>query len=312
MKNWINRIPKLVLDKVKASGKTGVEWLESLDHLIYVLEKRWEIEVIKVHEGGTHAFIGEAITQGNKRVILKLSMPEMIGETEFENEIKALELADGNGYVQLLQYDLSCGAALLEQLGKPLKSLNLPVDNQIEIICNTLRKSWIEIPNGTNLQDGKEICSFFSNLFDGLYKEFSTLISRKTMDKVLMVCGSRLDAFTPEKSVLVHGDPHNANILQDLYSNEFKLIDPDGIYCEPAYDLGILMREWPDELIDNPIVLGEKRCELLSNLTNVESQLIWEWGLIQCVATGLLLVKTGQKQEGIKLLKIAESWAERF
>ena len=72
------------------------------------------------------------------------------------------------------------------------------------------------------------------------------------------------------------------------------------------------MREWPDELVDNPIILGEKRCELLSNLTNVESQLIWEWGLIQCVATGLLLVKTGQKQEGIKLLNIAESWAKRF
>ena len=201
MKNWINRIPKLVLDKVKASGKTGVEWLESLDYLIYILEKRWEIEVIKVLEGGTHAFIGEAITQSSKRVILKLSMHEMIGETEFENEIKALELADGNGYVQLLQYDLSCGAALLEQLGKPLKILNFPVNNQIEIICNTLRKSWIEIPNGTNLQDGKDICSFFSNFFDGLYKEFSTLISRKTMDKVLMVCESRLDAFIPEKSV---------------------------------------------------------------------------------------------------------------
>ena len=55
-----------------------------------------------------------------------------------------------------------------------------------------------------------------------------------------------------------------------------------------------------------------KNVELLSNLTDVENQLIWEWGLIQCVATGLLLVKTGQKQEGIKLLKIAELWAERF
>lgn len=72
------------------------------------------------------------------------------------------------------------------------------------------------------------------------------------------------------------------------------------------------MRKWPDELFDNPIILGEKRCELLSELTNVESRLIWEWGFIQCVATGLLLVKTGQKQEGIKLLNIAESWAGRF
>lgn len=212
MTTWTNCIPKPVLDKINASGKTGLEWIERLDHLIYTLEKRWKIEVIKVLEGGTHAFIGEAITQSNKRVILKLSMPEMIGETEFENEIKALELADVNGYVQLLQYDLSSGAALLEQLGKPLKILNLPVDNQIEIICNTLRKSWIEILNGTNLQDGKDICSFFLNFLDDLYKEFSTLIPRKTMDKVLMVCESRLDAFIPEKSVLVHGDPHNANL----------------------------------------------------------------------------------------------------
>lgn len=57
---------------------------------------------------------------------------------------------------------------------------------------------------------------------------------------------------------------HNANILQDLFSGEFKFIDPDGIICEPAYDLGILMREWADELMDNPIKSGEKRCELLS------------------------------------------------
>lgn len=205
MTTWINCIPKPVLDKIKASGQTGVEWIESLDSLIDTLEKRWEIKVIKVLEGGTHAFIGEAMTPCNQRVILKLSMPEMIGETGFENEMKALQLADGNGYVQLLQYDVSCGAALLEKLGKPLKILHLPVNDQIDIICNALRKSWVKVPKGTNLQDGKDICFFFLNFLDDLYKEYSALISKETMDKVMMACESRLDAFTYEKSVLVHG-----------------------------------------------------------------------------------------------------------
>ena len=100
MKNWINRIPKLVLDKVKASGKTGVEWLESLDHLIYILENRWKIEVIKVHEGGTHAFIGEAITQGNKRVILKLSMLDLT----CSNYLKLGTLADINNLLEHILY----------------------------------------------------------------------------------------------------------------------------------------------------------------------------------------------------------------
>lgn len=66
------------------------------------------------------------------------------------------------------------------------------------------------------------------------------------------------------------------------------MIDPDGLIGEPSYDLGVLMREWLDELIEDPLEIGKKRCALLGQLTDVDTQGIWEWGYIQSVSTGLL------------------------
>jgi streptomycin 6-kinase len=87
------------------------------------------------------------------------------------------------------------------------------------------------------------------------------------------------------------------------------LIDPDGLIAEPAYDLAVLMREWTEELIPDPVRLGRKRCAYLSSLTGVGTRAIWEWGFLQCVATGLLLMKVGQEREGSRMIQVAEAWA---
>ena len=48
--------------------------------------------------------------------------------------------------------------------------------------------------------------------------------------------------------MLLHGDVHQWNALQA--ADGFKLVDPDGLLAEPEYDLGIIMREDPIELLD--------------------------------------------------------------
>lgn len=115
-----------------------------------------------------------------------------------------------------------------------------------------------------------------------------------------------------ETSVLVHGDAHSGNILQDMTESQpsFKLIDPDGLVAEPAYDLGVLMREWLDGLTNNPLENGRKRCLLLSEITSVNTQAIWEWGFIQSISTGLFLIKIGQKEMGLQMLKVAKDWSK--
>lgn len=90
----------------------------------------------------------------------------------------------------------------------------------------------------------------------------------------------------------------------------FKPIDPDGLYYEKAYDLGVLMREWWDEYREEPLKKGRERCRYLCRLTGVSEKAIWEWGYLQTVSTSFVLLKTGQEEAGREMLRVAESWAE--
>ena len=308
-------VPEAVYNKVTTLGQVGQTWLDNLDELVQGLERDWRIKVGKALNGGSEAFVAEAVGEDNTEVVLKIAMPAMPGNAAFENEVKALTLVDGNGYVRLLRFDINRRALLLERLGNSLGSLELPVNTQIKIICRTLEKTWVHIPEQTQCLTREGVFTLFRDLIGELCQDINVSFSEKTINKALQFCESRALAFDHMTAVLVHGDAHSGNLLQvtprnDQTKYQFKLIDPDGILCEPAYDLGVLMREWIDELLEDPIGLGRKRCEYISRLTDVSPRAIWEWGFIQCVATGLLLAKVGQEQEGIKLLSVADAWSK--
>jgi len=108
--------------------------------------------------------------------------------------------------------------------------------------------------------------------------------------------------------VIVHGDAHNNNTLMTLDGKGFKLIDPDGIYYEKAYDLGVLMREWPEEYRVYPLENGRKRCKLLHELTGADEKGIWQWGFLQTVSTSLILLQIGQIELADEMLHTAEAW----
>lgn len=117
-------------------------------------------------------------------------------------------------------------------------------------------------------------------------------------------------AFDPTVCVLAHGDcrEHNA-LLQPDDAGRCKFVDPDGLFAEPAYDLGILMRGGNDELrTGDSARLGRTRCTHLSALTGVDATSIWQWGFIERVSTGLHLIDLGMIDEGATTLDVAEQW----
>jgi streptomycin 6-kinase len=110
--------------------------------------------------------------------------------------------------------------------------------------------------------------------------------------------------------VLAHGDAHpwNALLVPESQPQRFKLIDPDGLNIEPAYDLGILMREWTDELlVGEPLRLGLQRCNQIAAQTGVAPEPIWQWGFIERVSTGLLCLQVGLPG-GQDMLAVARHW----
>ena len=134
--------------------------------------------------------------------------------------------------------------------------------------------------------------------------------SKEIIERAILFLESRRKSLPSYQSVLVHGDPHADNILKTLDSNKlsYKLIDPDGILGEPAYDLGILVREWVEELVDAPLEKAIERVLLLHNETGVEKQSIWEWAFIQSVSTGLFLKVIQEHGLADSLLRIAQEW----
>ncbi len=296
-------LPEPLPGKLRMLGEVGQRWLDDLDSLIAELEHEWWIRVGEALTGGSEAFVAAATDNQGQAVVLKVAMPPLPGNTWFVNEVRALRLADGNGYARLLKYDLKRRAMLLERLGTPLSQAGLPAAEQIRIICRVLRRAWIPQPETAAPGD---VCRGFVQLLDELAA--GTEFAAPLVSGARQLCMVRLREWQPAGTVLVHGDAHSSNLLEAGEGSEYKLIDPDGLIAEPAYDLGVLMREWVEELKDSPIQAGRERAAYISQLTGVDSGPIWQWGAVQCVATGLLLWKSGLSQVGRDLLQVAEDW----
>ena len=88
--------------------------------------------------------------------------------------------------------------------------------------------------------------------------------------------------------MLVHGDVHQWNALQA--ADGFRLVDPDGLLAEAEYDLGILMREDPVELVEGD---PWDRARWLAARTGLDVAAIWEWGVVERVSTGLVCTQVG-------------------
>ncbi len=301
-------VPPLVVSRAKSVGAVGEAWLASLDTVISELERKWKISVGKTLFGGTHAFVACADGEKGEACVLKIDMPEDLGG-DFLRGIQTLERANGQAYAKLYAYDSKRKACLLEHLGKPIHQLGYPVRKQLEIICTTLEKAW-EIPAvDMELPSGRESIAWFRAFLGRMWGELNRPCSPKVIEQAFSYLQSREEALNPSEFVLLHGDAHGGNTLETGSGDGYKLIDPDGIFYEKAYDLGVLMREWVAEYAHSPLEKGKQRCVYLHSLTGVSEQAIWQWGYLQMVSTAFVKLKTGQEKSGREMLRVAECWA---
>lgn len=298
-------LPPLVVSRAKSAGAAGERWLERLDDMVSELEGMWDITVGRALSGGTHALVAYADGRDGGKYVLKADMPAEHGG-DFEGGVRVMEAAGGRGYARLYAYDPERRACLMERLGEPLSGLGYPVFEQLRIICSALEQAW-EIPaEAAGAEKGST--DWFREFIPEAWEKLGRPCPHRVIERVYACLEARDRAIDPAGFVLLHGDAHAGNTLRD--GDGFKLIDPDGIFYEKAYDLGVLMREWPEEYEEEPLEKGRQRCRHLCRLTGVPEKGIWEWGFVQTVSTGLLAVQTGQEEAGWRMLRAAEAWAQ--
>ena len=284
--------------RAKAEAAGAGAWLRGLPSLVASLEREWGIRVGDVFEGGTEAFVAAATLRDGTVAVLKLVMPRRSGEAD--HEIAVLRHCAGEGCVLLLRDDPGRGALLLERLGPSLYDLGVPVEERHEILCATARQVWrpaagLGLPTGAGKARG--LAAWIQRAWESIGRP----CSEAAVDYALNCSRRREQEYDPERAVLVHGDVHQWNALRS--GEGFKLVDPDGLLAEPEYDLGIVMREDPTELVaGNPWA----RAERLAALTGTDATAIWEWGVVERVSTGLLGVQVGLQPVAGQMLRAAE------
>jgi streptomycin 6-kinase len=302
-------LPPAVMQRAQSSGPAAMRWVRELRGIVAGLERDWRIRVGRALDGGSEAFVAQAVTQRGELAILKVRMPH---DDAFVHEVNVLAAAAGRGYPRLLKRDDARSAILIERLGPSLESLRLPVDEQIRITCETLHEAWIPIGPDLGLPTCAEKAAWLEQFIVETWNTLRKPCSIAVIDRARAFCEERRREFDPNDAVLVHGDAHPANTLSVLGggARRFKLVDPDGLYGDRAYDLAIPMRGWSGELLaGDALELGRRRCAYLQELTGADADAIWQWGFIERVSTGLALMVHGSREEGLEMLAVAERWS---
>jgi streptomycin 6-kinase len=293
-------IPDVVRDQAVAVGAD--DWLANLSDIVAELATSWNITVGTTFPDATEAYVAEALRDDGELLVLKIHIPR---EGVFaQSEITTLKLANGDGCVLLVDYDVALGALLLERLGPSLHDLALPIDRRHEILCGVAERMWRPAPDCA-LPNGRQKATAQMESIRTLWEELDHPCSERVVEYALE-CGERRSAaHDDESAVLVHGDIHQWNTLQA--KDRFKLVDPDGGVAEAEFDLGVLMREDPVELIQGD---PKDRARFLSARCDLDVEAIWEWGSVQRVWNGLLCFKDDLQPFGRQMLEAAEACVE--
>ncbi len=309
MPRLADRIPVIAQDRARSGGPAGVAWLDTLDDLAAGLARDWNITFGEPLHGGSEALILPATLADGSEAILKAIIP---GAETWESEVAVLRAANGRGYARLYQHDVARRAVLVERLGPALITTNLPVDEQIRIICDTLREAWQCPPDGLTLMTGAEKADSLVVFIDEMLALTGQICHPRTIELAREYARRRRDAFDAATALVGHGDSHHGNLLSVPGSDPatYRFVDPDGLFIEPAYDAGLCLRSWTDELLaGDPVSLAHQRTELLASHTGLEPQPIWEWGYIERISTGLLLHHLNVPKEAGKMLQVADALA---
>ncbi len=300
------RIPHNVQLRAASQGPSALKWIDALPDTIALLCDQWQLSVGAALEGGTESLVLPAIQSDGVPAILKIGMPNVCNTA---NEAYVLQLAAGHGYAALYAQAETHNAILVEQLGSQLAQAQLPVSEQIDVICETLNTAWMPLSDSHGLMTGAEKTDWLANFILQTWSELGEPCTKQTVELARDFCAERKAAHATATCVLVHGDAHEHNLLA-ANGGGYKFVDPDGLYAEKACDLAVPMRGWAAELLAGDTVqLGIERCQRLADLTEVDPTAIWQWGFMERVSTGLVLLQIGLIDEGRQYLAVADIFA---
>ncbi len=293
-------VTDLVRQRAAHVGAAGQAWLAGLPALVHELERAWSITVGAPLPGGSTSLVASARTADGRAAVLKVEMPDP--DLHGAGQARTLRAARGRGYAVLLAHDPSRRALLLEALGTALDRSGLPPEEQLEILGTMLRRAWeVPRPPEATLDLAREKAVQLAALVGRLWEDLDRPCPARVVERALEYADRRARATTLEAAVVVHGDPHPGNALQVLEPRPgaevgYVFVDPDGFVADPAYDAGVVLRDWCPQLLGGDTrATADRYCHLVAGACGLDATAVWEWGFLERVSTGLYLLQFGAR-----------------
>jgi streptomycin 6-kinase len=256
---------------------------------------------------GSNSYVRAVERADGTAAVLKLA----VDDAGLAQQAAVLRVAEGRGFARLYAYDGPRQALLLERLGPPLRTSGRAVTEQLGVLADLLRVAWqVPLEVAMSVAPGEDKASSLLRLIVEFDEQLGGICPPAAKRRALAYAEARAAAFDPAACVVVHGDPHPDNALSSLDDpDSYRFVDPDGFRSEPGYDLGVVLRDWCAEFgaLDRSRArsLARTYCAQLASHSGVDEDVVWQWGFIERVSTGLYATALGSPDVGRPFLETA-------
>ena len=306
------RLQPLTRRKVASLGEEGQVWLEELPTVLDELAEQWALTWGRPLPGGSASYVVAAVDAAGRDRAVKVGVPD----PEPPDEARTLGAARGRGYAVLHGHDPARRALLLERLGPSLQQSPMAPERTLDLLLDTLREAWtLPLAVAPEVLPGQDRAS----LLRRMVLDLDARLGGACEDAVLAQAVEYADRRTADRDtgqVVVHGDPHPANALRVGVPREgaasgYCFVDPVGVRCDPAYDVGVVLRDWTGRLAEGGRPVLEGYCDRLAARSGLDRQRIWEWAFLERVSTGLSTTGFGATRIGAAFLGSARLLLDR-
>lgn len=308
--------PAQVIDLARSRPWGRQAWakdlLERLPQQLAGAVQRWDLTIEDAYPDGAGLPV-LAVRTGDLPAVLTF---DGVGRDQAQ-QARILGVADGHGFVRLLDHAPELGAALLERLGAPLAhEVGDPVA-QTDQLCTLLEQAWqLPLEVGVATAPDHKALGLLGIVEAGLADPPTADAHGAVLARAAGIAQEL--ALSPQaQQVVVHGDPHTLNALRRpdgrAGSEQFAFIDPDGFRCEREYDAGVVLRDLAGPLthLERTEGVGAGRrwhAELVARVArrlDLDADRVAAWAFLERVTTGVHLGRLGYTEESRSWLALA-------
>lgn len=265
-------------ENARSWGPEGADWFHSIPTMIAEYEAKWHLKVLPPFSLN-YNYVAPAERADGTHAVLKIGFPK---DTEFQSEMKALRIFDGQAINQLIEADTQNAVMLIERFvpGTPLDTYD-DDDVATRTIVRVMQKLHKPLPASHSfitLETWSSAIPDLKNKFNGTTGPLPTYL----VDKAEALFRDLIASSAPP--VLLHGDLHHGNILLSEQKG-WVAIDPKGVAAEPAYEVAAMIRN-PYEKLKNITDLKPlltRRIEILTEVSGIDRARIYAWCFAQTV-----------------------------